>query len=254
MLLLGCPLDTPADDDAQERPDTAETPDDDTDAASPSARLDALEARHDALEARHDAMEARHDAETDALEERIATLEAELEDARAAAEAHAAALDAATARLDAMETAQASVVALLPLADVLAIDSAGDVVFDGVNVYIRSGSGATDGAPNGKGNLILGYAEGTGARSGSHTLVAGTGLDWQARWGIAVGTDSVLTADGGAFVGGSGHTVSGRGGVAVGGAQNTVTHTGAVLAAGARRASEVDCGFRASGSSSGSGC
>ena len=46
----------------------------------------------------------------------------------------------------------------------------------GVNVHVRDGSGGTDGAVNGLGNLIVGYNEDSGdTRSGSHNLVVGQG-------------------------------------------------------------------------------
>ena len=51
-----------------------------------------------------------------------------------------------------------------------------NVVFEKCNVYIRNGSGKTDGAVNGLGNLIIGYNETTGEnlkRMGSHNLVIG---------------------------------------------------------------------------------
>jgi uncharacterized phage infection (PIP) family protein YhgE len=58
-----------------------------------------------------------------------------------------------------------------------------DVYFTACNVHVISGSGATDGAVNGLGNLIVGYnedaatlgAEGPSARGGSHNLVVGPG-------------------------------------------------------------------------------
>src|SRR5204863_296283 len=58
--------------------------------------------------------------------------------------------------------------------------STNSVIFSGANVYVQSGSGATDGAVNGLGNLIVGYDEtadylgyGESDRSGSHNLVVG---------------------------------------------------------------------------------
>jgi hypothetical protein len=51
------------------------------------------------------------------------------------------------------------------------------VIFTGANVHVRSGSGETDGTPNGRGNLIVGYNEAapgpSGYRSGSHNLLVG---------------------------------------------------------------------------------
>lgn len=55
-------------------------------------------------------------------------------------------------------------------------------VFEGANVMVTSGSGATAGPVNGLGNLIVGYDEvissGTSDKSGSHNLVAGPGHNY----------------------------------------------------------------------------
>lgn len=53
----------------------------------------------------------------------------------------------------------------------IAITSSGSTVeFSGVNVQVVSGSGSTDGAINGRGNLIVGHDEGPGSKTGSHNL------------------------------------------------------------------------------------
>jgi hypothetical protein len=54
------------------------------------------------------------------------------------------------------------------------------VEFSGVNVQIVSGSGSTSGAVNGKGNLVVGYAENANAfaRTGSNNLVVGSNGGW----------------------------------------------------------------------------
>ena len=53
-----------------------------------------------------------------------------------------------------------------------------ELSISGANLHILSGSGATDGAKNGLGNLILGYNEsrndGTDDRTGSHNIVVGS--------------------------------------------------------------------------------
>lgn len=226
------------------------------DASDLADRLDALEARHDAdveaLEARLAAAEssvALLVADHGALAARVDALEADnaaLHDdndalVEAAAQAEAALADA-TARLDALEGGGgASSAALSRLSEVLSVDSGGDLFLDGVNLYIRSGAGSTTAAPNGKGNLILGYAEslGTESRAGSHTLVVGPYHDWTAAWGIVAGQSNGLYADGGALIGGYG---------------NTVTHANAVDAGGTGVTSSYTCGFRGSGLQSGSGC
>ena len=67
--------------------------------------------------------------------------------------------------------------------------------FAPVNVQVVSGSGLTNGAVNGKGNLVVGYDESPGSQTGSHNLVLG---DHQAYTSY------------GSLVGGTGNTVSGR--------------------------------------------
>lgn len=213
-------------------------PDDLTD-ASAHRRIDGLVALVAALTG----VDGRHDAGLAALSARLDTLEQELAVTRAENTALAEELAAA-------DEARAL------LADVLHVNDAGDVVFSGVNVYVQSGAGATDAEPNGKGNLILGYAEGAGGelRTGSHTLVAGIDLDWQSRWGVVMGRDHVLAGDGALLLGGEGSAVTAAGAGSIGGHQHTVTHRNAVNVAGARTSSSVECGFRASGTNAGSGC
>jgi hypothetical protein len=62
------------------------------------------------------------------------------------------------------------------------------VEFSGVNVEVVSGSEHTDGAVNGKGNLVVGYAENSGAfeRTGSNNLIVGADNGW-AGYGSIVG-------------------------------------------------------------------
>src|SRR5687767_725294 len=81
-----------------------------------------------------------------------------------------AALEARIAALEtALTNAQATIACMHTVGD--------DVFFEGCNVHIRSGSGATNAAVNGLGNLIIGYNEDTispfppAQRTGSHNLV-----------------------------------------------------------------------------------
>lgn len=227
------------------------------DAASLAERVDAVEAQHEAdvaaLEARLTAVEASAAllvsdhaalaARVDALEAENETLEAENDALAASAEASEAALAEAEARIDALESGGGGGggTAVTRLGEALSVDANGDLVLDGVNLYVRSGAGATDAAPNGKGNIILGYAESLGAeaRTGSHTLVVGPYHSWTAAWGIVAGESNGLYADGGALIGGT---------------NNTVTHANAVDAGGSGVTSSYTCGFRGSGLQSGSGC
>ena len=195
-----------------------------------------------ALTARIDALESLHAADVAALEARIAALESDNAALLTAAADATEAIADVEARIGALESSGgSSTAALSRLSEVLAVDSGGDLFLDGVNLSIRSGAGATDATPNGKGNLILGYSESYGAesRTGSHTLIVGPYHSWTAAWGIVAGEQNGLYADGGALIGGFG---------------NTVTHANAVDAGGTGVTSSYTCGFRGSGLQSGSGC
>ena len=66
----------------------------------------------------------------------------------------------------------------------------------GANLYVNSGSGATDGPVNGLGNVIIGYNEfrGTGDdRTGSHNLVVGSKNNFSSYGGIVGGLQGFLT-------------------------------------------------------------
>lgn len=71
------------------------------------------------------------------------------------------------------------------------------VIFKGVNVHVRSGSGFTDdgGAPTGLGNLIVGYNEGPmpgGERTGSHNIVGGSLNSFYSYGGLVVGSQNTI--------------------------------------------------------------
>ncbi len=66
------------------------------------------------------------------------------------------------------------------------------VIFEGVNVHIRSGGGATDASINGLGNLLVGYNEvrvglPPGSRGGSHNLIMGPEHSYSSYGGFVVG-------------------------------------------------------------------
>ena len=97
------------------------------------------------------------------------------------------------------------------------------VVFSGANVYIQSGSGATDdhGALQGRGNLIVGYDDDAPAQRGSHNVILGEGNTWSSYGGLVVGSGNVL-AGSHALVVGSMNVVQGSYG-AVSGSGNVLT-------------------------------
>jgi hypothetical protein len=70
------------------------------------------------------------------------------------------------------------------------------VVFSAVNVQVVSGSGATDGGVNGKGNLVVGYAENPDGfyQTGSNNLIVGSDQGWEGYGSIIGGYgDDVLS-------------------------------------------------------------
>ena len=74
--------------------------------------------------------------------------------------------------------------------------SGDDITISGANLYVNSGSGATDGPVNGLGNVIIGYNElrGTGDdRTGSHNLVVGSKNNFSSYGGIVGGLQGFLT-------------------------------------------------------------
>lgn len=70
------------------------------------------------------------------------------------------------------------------------------ITFSGVNVQVVSGSGATDGAVNGLGNLIVGYNELRAFdddRTGSHNIVVGKAHNFSSYGGMVVGFWSTIS-------------------------------------------------------------
>ncbi len=85
------------------------------------------------------------------------------------------------------------------------------VIFEGVNVHVRSGSGATDGTLNGLGNLLVGYNERLGGedRSGSHNFVVGREHTYSSFGGFVAGRRNAVTAQDSSVSGGKDNTASG---------------------------------------------
>src|SRR5205807_10532964 len=66
----------------------------------------------------------------------------------------------------------------------------------GANLQIVDGTGTTDGAPNGLGNLIIGYNEDAASpltRTGSHNLVVGVGNSYSSYGGIVAGASNTVS-------------------------------------------------------------
>ena len=127
------------------------------------------------------------------------------------------------ARLDTVEQLTAS----------LSVDE-DTLLVSGVNLQIVSGSGATDGAVNGTGNLIVGYDEeiGTDDKLGSHNLVVGSGHSYRSYSGLLGGEDNAALAPGASVIGGRSNIASGEGASICGGTLNIANREVAAVLGG----------------------
>lgn len=108
------------------------------------------------------------------------------------------------------------------------------VIFSGVNVHFQSGSGETNGTPNGLGNVLIGYNEVPetlleGDRGGSHNLIMGREHKFLSNDSILHGWGSTANAHAVAILGGDGTVVNSSYSVAAGGMNNTINSHGVVL-------------------------
>jgi hypothetical protein len=121
------------------------------------------------------------------------------------------------------------------LADYLRVDTTTDeVVFEGANVFVQSGSGTTDGAVNGLGNLFVGYNEtSTGpSQSGSHNLIVGRENEFTSYGGLVVGWQNSIQSQHASVLGGSSNEAAGDYSVVVGGVLGGATGAWSLVAGG----------------------
>lgn len=121
------------------------------------------------------------------------------------------------------------------LSDYLSVDESTDsVVFTGANVFVQSGSGDTNGAINGLGNLVVGYneADGDESRAGSHNLIVGEYHDWTSYGGVVFGYENTVTGAYSTVSGGLLNTVSGNFAAVSGGSQGEASGSYAVISGG----------------------
>ena len=106
------------------------------------------------------------------------------------------------------------------------------IIFEGVNVHIRSGLGATDDGGSGLGNLIIGYnelpeetAEATVAarKTAAHNLVIGPYHSYASVGGLVAGCRNVLAGSHVTVLGGENNRAEGFAVTVSGGTQNTAT-------------------------------
>ena len=157
------------------------------------------------------------------------------------------ALEARVSTLEGELTAlQGQLVTVLALAPFLNLDpnvlnglTGPHVIFEGVNVHIRSGTGTTDdgGTLTGLGNLVVGYNEppaglAAGERAGSHNLIVGREHRYLNFGGLVAGLENTISGEEASVSGGQLNTASGLVASVSGGANNTASGPGASVSAG----------------------
>src|SRR4029079_7707896 len=116
-------------------------------------RIDCLNTALGALQTAHDVLVASNaslQAQLDALDDEVANISADY--------LVSGDLDG-YATVDYVDSAVAGATGGIPnLAESLSVEPAtNSIIFTGANLYVQSGSGATDGWVNGLGNLVIGY-------------------------------------------------------------------------------------------------
>ncbi len=116
-----------------------------------------------------------------------------------------------------------------------------DFIFTAVNVHVRSGSGSTNAAPNGLGNLVVGYNElrdESQVRTGSHNLVVGSFHNYSSYGGLVAGEDNTISGPFASVSGGASNVASRDHASVSGGFVNWASAPGATVSGGsANRAS-----------------
>jgi hypothetical protein len=149
----------------------------------------------------------------DALESKVTALES--------------ANTAQQAKIDALEIKTASM-------SVETVDGQPTVRFSNVNVQVVDGSGDTDGAVNGRGNLIVGYNENSSdTRTGSHNLIVGDRHSYTSFGGVVFGSNNTISGTYASVTGGVGNTASGGSASVSGGNGNTASGGYASVSGGA---------------------
>jgi len=124
--------------------------------------------------------------------------------------------------VDPLETRIAALEALLT--DVTRVGN--DITVSGANLHIVDGSGTTDGAVNGLGNLIVGYNELRGSgddRTGSHNIVVGKEHNYSSYGGLVVGRWNTISENYASISGGYENLASGLYSSVSGGQSNTAS-------------------------------
>jgi hypothetical protein len=110
------------------------------------------------------------------------------------------------------------------------------LLITGANLQIVSGSGSTNGEPNGLGNVIIGYNEertdGNNVRTGSHMLVVGSENNYSRFGGIVAGILNESSGDFASVSGGFSNQASGVAASVGGGTQNVASGSYASVSGG----------------------
>lgn len=118
-------------------------------------------------------------------------------------------------------------------------DGGRTVRITGANVQIVNGTGETAAAPNGVGNLILGYdepADPPRERGGSHNLVVGPGHGYSSVGGIVAGEGNTVSAPYAAVTGGRNNAAGAEAASICGGQGNAATGIASSVAGGGANA------------------
>ncbi|MFT5052388.1 MAG: hypothetical protein ACI8QZ_003821 [Chlamydiales bacterium] len=106
----------------------------------------------------------------------------------------------------------------------------------GVNFRIVDGSGSTDGATTGLGNLIVGYNELRGAadnRTGSHNIVGGRNNNFSSFGGLVAGEVNTISGSWSSVSGGTNNTASNTSATVSGGLSNLAGGPNSSISGGA---------------------
>jgi hypothetical protein len=108
------------------------------------------------------------------------------------------------------------------------------LTFSGVNVAIVNGTGTTDGALNGLGNLVVGYGENglAATRSGSHNLVVGMHHEYTSFAGLIAGYANKVTGTHSSVSAGNFNTASGSASSVSAGYLNTASAANSSVSGG----------------------
>ena len=113
-----------------------------------------------------------------------------------------------------------------------------EMFITGANLHLLSGSGATDGAKNGLGNLIVGYNElrndETDDRTGSHNIVVGKLQSYSSYGGLVAGVHNTISGIFSSVSGGQANIASGNVSSVSGGVVNTASGNFAAVSGGAQ--------------------